>query len=214
MRISEIEQEGNPKDLVEFIMNNCKPWLSQTNNGQYTVYRGADIYSTKWDTQYQTPVAEYPIELVFMLSIKTDRRPKGNIYYREVYDKVLSALGTTATRSNSASVTADIDEADQHGTPYVFLPVGDFHYVWSDQIIDWGSFTIADPDEFTDFFADLRKQNPSTTLEEAMEKYITPTIKFDDGSLLDAIDSEHEIAIHASHGLYIDPMVYREILRV
>lgn len=219
MRLHEIKQAGDPIKLIDFMMRECEPWLNLTDNGEQVVYRGLDIYNTK----LKELVADYPIESVFTLPIRPDRTASGSQHYRKIYNKVLSALGAVATRPNSISVTGDDDDAYKHGTPYVFLPIGEFHYTWSEQIIDWGSFSLADPNEFTEFRRNLEFQryvdgkDPAiTTFEDAVEEYITPTIifdKFNSVSLQMAIQSNHEIAIHASHGLYIDPTLYKELLR-
>ena len=214
MRLHEIEQTGDPIKLIDFIMQECEPWLKLTDNGRQIVYRG--LGSTQKSSTNAETVAGYSLELVLKKPIRQDRKVFGSPSYRKIYNKVLSTLGATATRSNSVSVTGDDDEAYKFGTPYVFLPIGEFHYTWSTEIIDWGSFSLADPLEFAEFQRDLNEKDPTITYESAIAQYITPTIifdKFNSVSLQMAIQSNHEIAIHASHGLYIDPNLYKELLR-
>jgi hypothetical protein len=209
MRIFEIEDEGNPEELLQFIKENCGPWLSQTNNGAHKVYRGLGYESVA--TGESVP-GDYPKDLVFKKPIRPDRRPLGSKTYREIYNKLLKDIGAKAKRENSVPVTSDEEQSVQFGVPYVFMPIGNFHYTWSEVLIDWGSFDLEDPNEFEEFHDE---ENPELTFEEAMYEYLRPTIRFDQfgpSDLIHAIQSDHELFIAADYGLYIDMLVYREIL--
>lgn len=205
MRIFEIEDQGNPEELLQFIKENCGPWLSQTNNGAHKVYRGVN-YSTIHQHGKKLDRGNYLADEVFTIEIRTNRGPQGRKLYREIYNKVLTELDAVATRENSEPVTSNREQSEQFGVPYVFMPIGNFSYTWSEEIIDWGMFDLVDPDDFEEF----REANLAKEWEESMAEYIKPTIRFDD--LLGAIRSGHEISIKASSGLYIDTFVYKELL--
>jgi hypothetical protein len=213
MRIFEIEDQGNPEELLQYIKENCQQWLKHTANGQHKVYRGIGYESIKTGT----PVpGKFPADEVFVKPIRTDRRALGNKFYREIYNTLLSDLGAKARRENSVPVTSDRDQADQFGMPYVFMPVGPFSYTWSPAILDWGSFDLVDPDDFEDF-RESTLSKEWQEWEDIVYQYIKPTVKFDDwssGALIEAIQSDCEIFMAAQGGLYIDPLTYQELLGV
>jgi len=207
MRIFEIEDQGNPKELLKFIKENCQPWHSQVSIGHHQVYRGISYESI----QSADPVpGEFPVDEVFQKPIRKDRRALGLKFYREIYDKILTDLGAQARRENSVPVIANETQAGKFGIPHVFMPIGLFSYAWSTVLLDWGSFKLADPDDFKKFReANLAKEWES--VEDSAYKYIKPTVRFD--KLTNAIQSGHEIFIAADSGLYIEPSIYQHLFK-
>jgi hypothetical protein len=108
--------------LAKFISANAKPWLSVSNNGHWVVYRGMRGQN----------------DTVFTRPIRTDRKSMDTLEVRhQAFNAVIKSVGGIANRSNSAFVTSDANFAAGYGEPYVFIPLGDFHYTWSPVYRDW-----------------------------------------------------------------------------
>lgn len=119
------------EDVAKFARENCQPWLSQTDEGHYVVYRGfGRLFTTK------------PREhIAFVKDVRTNRRPMNtpsNLHER--FDSVIAEAGRIANRSNSVFVVGSESVAKAYGGDsgtYVILPVGQFHYTWAVGVRDW-----------------------------------------------------------------------------
>jgi hypothetical protein len=108
--------------VAKFIRENARPWLEASNNGHWVVYRGIRGQN----------------DSVFTRPIRADRKPVDTPEDRHrAFNAVIASIGGVANRSNSAFVTHDANFAGNYGDPYVFMPLGDFHYTWSPVYRDW-----------------------------------------------------------------------------
>lgn len=215
MKIFEIEEKDiNKAMLRDFIRGNCQPWLQETNRGQYKVYRGLG-----YPGDHSVPApgnTEDTLLYAFIKPIETNRKPRGLLHYRDIYNVILGKMGVAAQRYNSVSVTSNKAEADKFdilNNSRVFIPVGEFHYTWSTVLVDWGEFkkTPKGKELYQEFTKD-RLPIEYDELPEIMEDFLVPTIRHDrfgTGDLIEAIESGNEIAVKASYGLYIEENIYK-----
>lgn len=193
---SKVATYAYAEELVTFIKDQCQPWLNQTNNGKIHVFRG--IHKSKaHGTSYVPGVPDN--SHAFIKHIGTNRPARGSTDLRILYTKLLKSCGAVSTRENSVSVTSNISNASTFGTPYVFIPIGDFNFTWSTILSDWGAGTDIDGNS-------IRNELLSGSKDIIMR--FKNSIQHDDNSLPEAINSRNEIAIHAKSGLYVKPHVY------
>lgn len=202
MRITEIWPfDKKPAKRIAHVVNSkCQPWLSQTNNGELYVYRGT------YPSSRAQEIPKVSVNKAYIKNIRTDRRNKGMGHYRLVYNTMLPMLGAAATRENSACVNSNVNKTRLFGDPYIFLPIGEFHYTWSTEIMDWGVLQFTDG-RYYDMIYDIPLADNPKVL-----KAIANSIEFDNNSLQKAIEAKHEILIHAESGLYISPDIYPNVL--
>lgn len=192
MKITEILVENSwpelNKNLQQFIEKNCKPWFSQLSDPyeQY-VYRGVkrninDVAVVQTLIHNRNPVDEKPIQM-------------------QVFNDIIKSYNKTANRNNSIFVTHSEKFAKLYGRLWVVLPIGNFNYTWSPNAKDW--YTEVGP-----MFG--LKNNPSPEqLKQNIEKIKNKiTVKGDDNTLQEAIESNNEIMIHCNKVLYIQPNAY------
>jgi hypothetical protein len=127
------------QSVAEFISENARPWLEASNNGHWVVYRG--IWGQN-DSVFPRVIRNNPF--TFPEPDKSHdpraepRRPMDTPEVRhQAFNAVIKSVGGIANRSNSAFVTHDAKWAGNYGEPYVFMPLGDFHYTWSPVYRDW-----------------------------------------------------------------------------
>jgi hypothetical protein len=120
------------KKVAAYIKKNCKPWLSQTQNGRLCVYRGF--------SHENLPIP------AFIKAVRPDRKPRDSDKDWHVsVDYAISLAGKTANRSNSLFTSGSYGVATGYGNTYVVIPIGDFNYTWHVDINDWhGSVDLQD----------------------------------------------------------------------
>lgn len=113
------------KKIADYIKTNCKPWLSQTNNGRLYVYRG-------FSNESSLPMP------AFTKAVRPDRVPRDSSKdWHMNIDYAIRIAGKKANRSNSLFTTGDEDQASEYGAVFVVLPIGAFNYTWHTDISDW-----------------------------------------------------------------------------
>lgn len=222
MKISEIIRESvntpiqMEEELVAYIKENCQPWLQQTNNGMLRVYRG-------------TPrgVDNKP----FIRQIRTDRVPfDSSMDYHNFFNKLIDIIDPrkmAPRRHNAAFVTSRQREANYYGNPYVFMPIGEFSFVWSPAFRDWHAIeSWAHEMSRWDEYEKILKQDIVDKLPHDKKitdklEYSVPPMSWVDKNKIKqnilttdlhaAINSGNEIMIKASAGLYVPIDVYTRI---
>lgn len=131
MRLSEIAPaEQDPTKLVEFVKENCQPWLQILGNNK-PFYRG--IKKTE------------PFELNddSRMEMVEPRDPRDSSRAAtEVFNDAIKLAGGVADRTNSRFITSSYTTASSYAGGnseyvYVAIPVGPFNYTWSEELIDW-----------------------------------------------------------------------------
>lgn len=189
MKLRLIEQDmqhdalNSPKQLVTFIKKQCQPFLQAiAYDTMLHMYRGS---------------AAHPDLPAYVKPIRTDRRlVDTEMKYTVMYNDLVFNKGLKANRNNSIFCTGNLDIAKRYGEVFIVLPIGTFNYTWNQDIGDFYTWVEAD--------ADLGVDNIKTALSNT-------TFLGDDGTLESAIESGHEILIHAQTALYISLDMYAEV---
>lgn len=204
------------ENAEEFIMDNCRPWLNQTNNGQLYVFRGIQDLAAS-DAVF------------FTKNIRLDRKPTDtHEYYTKAFNLIIEMAGGQANRNNSLFCTGNHEVASSYGRPFIVLPIGDFNYTWSPFWKDWynnkrsiikacvNDSSNKKIDEYKSMwhsdvisFAEMQTKEEKiiTNPESYSIENIKKAIKVNT-NIHDAIESHNEIMIRASKALYVSPEFY------
>lgn len=218
MRLQEMLMElaaPDPRRVAKFIDKHCYRWLSETRGGLSVVYRGV-----KSSTYLASPGIA---KAVFIKRIRSNRLPADTpATWTKTMDMAIHSVGGVADRTNSAFVSGHEDEAATYGKPYVFIPIGPFHYTWSREWIDWWGTLISGDrwenlfkPEFVESHPDVDAYSIDLPDKEIKAGLLPPhelnSFITADSNLYGAIISGHEIMISARAGLYINPQFYAKI---
>lgn len=208
-------EQRTAERVAAFIKKNCKPWLSQTDNGKFVVYRGFSGGYTRYTKNAS----------VFTKKVRINRRPLGSPpELHRLFNTVIALAGKTANRSNSVAVIGDESKAWEYGDQFVTIPIGNFNYTWHTELgPDWTSefswfIEIAgDHVDLDDFDTYPGRKLPKKITKQYLDKVygarLVGGVRGDDKSLAEAIRLKYEIMIKADEIIAIDPRFYnREIL--
>lgn len=131
MRLVEIEENLDPKELREFIEKNCQPFLEQISNDifHYRMYRGTHSISYA--------------ETSRIVSVRKDRRPSAT--YPEDNIKLITSFknnGLVANRDNSIFCSGASVVAGAYGNVFCAFPIGSFSFTWSPEIDDLYEYIV------------------------------------------------------------------------
>ena len=114
-KVRDSDEFYNYSDMaIEYIQQNCKPWLDQS---KYIAFRGIKT-SEGLATLVKT--------------VRQDRWPRDSSEnFQAAIDEVLEKTGFTALRRNSAYVTSKYADALDYGEVFMFFPIGEFSYTWN-----------------------------------------------------------------------------------
>lgn len=189
MRLFEIKNFSVPEQVAraDFLRKDAAPWFKAIGNPKKKVYRGTSSLPTG---------TEFAVK-----AIRKDRKPRDvSRKWTQLLNARIAKIGGIANRTNSAFVTSSWHQAAVYGSPFVFVPLGEFHYTWSPEWHDWAgiaSFELAWP------FSLNTKLLP--------KNWLSKEIKVDTG-LSQAIARKGEIMISAEKAAYINPHVYNHIV--
>lgn len=110
----------NEDDIADLIKQNCAPFLS--HNMTKPFYRGTRQRIESLLTQFDTPVGRKPKDL-----------PRAAHEYCDAW--FLKNFGHRY-RSNAVFTSGNKPIASQYGSPYIFLPIGEFNICWSPTVED------------------------------------------------------------------------------
>lgn len=180
-----------------YIKDNCSPWLNQTKNGKYVVFRGDQFV--------------YSGNAVALKKVRPNRRPSDtNLESHKVMVNLINKLGLTANRHNSAFVTSNFEEALAYGNyGYVTMPVGEFNYTWNPKISDFFVEIIDGDSRWKKLMYSTNTPLKHLLSSDDELSKIIRSYQGDDGSLLKAIKSGNEIMIKAEAIILIDPNFYQ-----
>lgn len=200
--------EEDAKKIATFIKKNCKPWLSQTQNGKLVVYRG---------------IEKPPTGVAFVKPVRKNRVP---LHSSQTLHELLNAVavvgGKKANRKNAVAVTGHAHRTNMYGDKtFVVMPIGQFNYTWHIDLIDWAEdfiHTYADSNdvnqlELSEFEIDLPKPITKQWIDNNFEAFLLKGVRGDDGTLAEAISGGFEIMIKANKVLAIDIEFYEDEIK-
>lgn len=208
----DIDDQEKGTMVADYIREHCQPWLKVSRDGAMEVYRGVSGVSAG----------------VFMKPIRNNRKPlHSSALVQEFYDRVIGFAGGIANRTNSAFVSKDFETTTMYGEPFVFLPLGEFHYTWATDVDDWfesahrilgnvssdrpelsfitRKIDYDEPIQIIQRLLNFEKQYPEISIFD--KDRVKQLINVDTG--IELTDDE-EIMVHAKAGLYIDPDFHTE----
>lgn len=180
------EEDVLLESYIRLIKNNCQPWLKQTKYCNGFFYRG--VKTGTWNSPFVKKIT------------RKDRNPMNtSIKYTKKLDDIFQKKFGWKPRTTGVFITSDKDEAKMYGLPYIFFAIGNFKYLWAEEIQDsftdlphikyeWLSlknkrYTVGelDDDEFLDWFTDKYMHK---NLCKAMYKYNEVMVKCEQYYLL------------------------------
>jgi len=187
------------RELVNIINEQCQPWIREIggieNFKNHPFYRGIkeEIYGA------------YSVR-----SIRTNRKPSDSPRaLHDFFNKVISSVGMMASRSNAMFAWSSRFKTTAYGTTYVVVPLGDFHYTWSEMLGDWYGQILDHVN-----YSHIRDLNMSTNDPKvhAFAEMLADSLRGDDGTLIEAWRSQHEVMIYTKQALYIDPRAWEDLI--
>lgn len=211
MRLTQILTESSTEtfekddlaNLANQIKTNCQPWLEESRNGQIILYRGI--------------TRNFVSELAYKVPIRRNRQALGYALLRRIYDQYL-LKGSPIKRENSISTTTSKAVAAAFGTVSIVIPEGNFDYLWSPEIVDWGTGDIEDFDllDYRDALLDSDFSNLDQDALEALDKTITrlrSSLQLNTG--LDQVPKGYEVMLRTDYNVYLLSLVaYNEVMKV
>ena len=177
----------------------CKPYLTQINNDikAYPLFRGLDTF--------QDLVVTLP-------GYRNDRYPKDTpIHLHDAINRVFKTRFGVPFR-NGTFATGNLHEADTYGPLYVVIPIGEFKFIWSTQIVDLYDYLGRKANDIANNFFSLKRADPKTM--GIMLQYVTSSEfinLYQDTNLKQAIRSDHEVMLYCEQCYYIKMQIYEEI---
>lgn len=172
------------KRIVAYIQKNCAPWIAEAGV-KSTVYRGVRTQGKEG-------------ALAYLQSVRKARKPKDTDNQRnKLFIQLINDVGGVANRHNSVFGTSKEGVARAYGDVYAMFPVGEFHYTWSPEWLDWTE-DLRLPE-----IEDLYKKNL-----QGIEKLI----KIDTG-MPQALRRQAEIMIHCNEVVMIPVSMYVFVIK-
>lgn len=195
--------ENEIEQAAEFVRKACQPWLAESNNGAFKLYRGLSLSSG-------------PDNVIIHADIRRNRRALGHSSLRYFYDNILLD-GSPVKRHNSISTTSSLVEASEFGSAYVVLPVGNYNYIWSTEIVDWGLGDTVELQTWTRLenlpgAAAYDSLNDNRRLEiQELSDEIRKTLRMN----RDVKESKgREVMIRADSAVYVNYHIYDDFLKL
>lgn len=187
------------RELSDIITEQCQPWIQEIggmeNFYDLPFYRGIkNAVSGAWEVR----------------PVRQDRRPSDSPKaLHEFFNRIIAQSGKVANRSNSLFAYGEPNRTLPYGATHVVIPLGDFHYTWSTEMQDWYGNAL---DYVT--YSDIMNHRLSDASLSAQKytKALTNSIRGDDGSLLEARQSGHEVMIYSSHAILIDHHAWADLV--
>lgn len=205
MRLDEISPADREINILyNLILDECKPWLRESQNGKLVLYRGLRYNPFK------------PGESYIITPVPKDRKPIDTPQFiQDFYNDSIQKAGKVANRSNSIFVLGSISSLQTDQSIFgefseyvVVVPMSKFNYTWSTAFRDGYKFY----EDVLSFYSDrgLRTLDLPTKLENK----IKDSWRGDDGSLQKAIRSRREILLSANNVLYIELKTYKKVMKL
>lgn len=187
MKVFEITQPQDPmlsiqklKTLADKIRANCQPFLQKIGNNptDTILWRGSpDLDETKLVTKVRNPKNRHP----------RDTDP----HVSEVADEWFKDKFGIAYRSNALFVTGKYRSAEEYGSVYIVLPIGEFRFCWSPEVEDF-TYGLVPGEEITQGYDDTYR------VMSRLDK-----VGYIETDLVAAAKSNCEIMIYCPAGFYL-----------
>ena len=185
-KITESANLNNPEIVIQFIKENCKPYLLAKGNYNGQLFRG-----------------QYDIDKNFFIGkVRKNREPeRTELQLHFLLDKAFLKIFGWKARSQGLFVSGDWGTAATYGDPYVIFPIGEFKFVWSPDYADLYTVPIltgelTDDDPAVKKWKKANKKGRYEILKQRPD-ILENFLKYDytNKNLIKAIKSNNEIAV-------------------
>jgi hypothetical protein len=187
-----------PEQAAEKIKKDCAKFLEESRfkgfGPQHELYRGIK--------------AELPA--FHKNRVEMNRQPKdtSKLQHETLNEYFMEQFGINY-RSNAFFATSSCSLARDYGCAYIIFPIGNYQYIWSEQIRDAYLFFDAENREFmNDYheifghkieYIDHDEDSNNRNYCKAIKQYLEKTHPYKDTNLSKAIDHDSEIMIHCEN---------------
>lgn len=184
MRASEFINEGvidqyyeeNKQVVLGAIQSKCRPYL-QAIRGNMSMHR---LWRGTHDHDHGVMIADG----LWEYKVRTNRRPRDTAFNIHTFidDAFLDMFGHRY-RSNATFAVGDRVAVGEYGQGYLFIPIGNFEFLWSPVYYDLTK----------DFYAYFQNHPPGTKVDAALVRKFIDEGEYSQRNLIAAIDSRREI---------------------
>lgn len=205
MKLFEIVVQENAKEFIEQVVKDCRPFLKAKRAGQL-VFRGMKSFD----------------EFIYNKPVRKNRTPLNTpAKLHDIIDQFFKKKFGYYFRSNAIFVTGDYNEAIGYGDAYAIYPIGDFQFLWSQEVDDLfiELKRLLQKDSLSiKYFKPNAKHNEESkkALDEYLNNKFIDAIKdlnYQNMHLVSAIESKNEIMIHcdAYHAIAVNNKIHNII---
>ena len=171
---------ATPEEIVEMIKRDCQPFLKEIR------YSVTDNYLLRG---YMRGLDN--LDSINRMQVRKDRKPlHTNKFIHDEFDFYFEDRWGVRPRSEGVFATGDYAQASLYGRPYLFFPIGEFQYFWSDEIYDLHAYLS---DTKIGYMQSPKKWSKED--KEEVSNIIEDIVydKYTDENLLSAIHEGHEV---------------------
>ncbi len=183
--LDETKVKDKAKKIANILQRDCAKFIDEIQGSGSFVFRGTDKEVNS---------------LIQSFGVRTDREPKAVSKRNSVlFDDLMEKKFGIRPRSEGVFGTSDEGVATSYGRPYMLFPIGNYKYVWSDEIFDLYGDSMYIDDE------------PESEQDRIIE-YFTSLYK--DTDLKGAIKSGNEITFICDKYYLVKPVLERELIKL
>lgn len=121
-------------------------------------------------------------------------------FISDLFDKYFKKKFGWMPRSNSVFTYSNVNDTNYYGISYMLFPVGKYRFVWSDDIKDLWNEIQTNP-ELNAYLSDPKNKHFKLDAENEVYNFVENL--YSDKNLEDALESDGEIMLNASHYLAV-----------
>ncbi|CAG7579953.1 MAG: hypothetical protein SLAVMIC_00176 [uncultured marine phage] len=186
------------KEVAEKILRDCQPFLKELRGTDNFIYRGYMRGLTNVDS-------------INKISARKDRKPlHTDRFLHDEFDFYFEERFGVRPRSEGVFGTGYYNQAGLYGKPYLFFPIGDFDFYWSEEVFDLHAY-------LNDKVGHLPKVKKWTSEDKRFASELIEDMVNDfytDENLLSAINEEGEIIFMCDEYYLVDENLERELSKL
>lgn len=174
-------------EILNIIENDCQKYINELI--QYRIRLGRDLYKES-DILYRGYKSTYKNDNIVELKSRDDRKPIGtNSNTHKAVGELSKEYFGWDMRSAGIFATSNIIDLQYYGTQYIFLPIGDYKFLYNENIddltrffyknkIDYNSVNVPGMNMVKSYksFEDI-KSSVKVIISEYTDKYLSKAIE-------------------------------------
>lgn len=122
-------------EVIAKLKTECSAFLSQTSKPFFRGVRAA--YLSKMEIAFETELDDGTSIIAYRMNRVVDRQPKDmNIETHHLANEYFKKKFGWNVRKDGVFATGDIFAASEYGAPFFILPIGEFRFIWSENVHD------------------------------------------------------------------------------